>query len=85
MRVQPEFKMVDGKSEALKSDIGDGIYVKFQWNPHIFCIKRHSGTHISTGRRQGGWKIKDGGLEPEVDMKYCVPQLVHMIATKFLL
>jgi len=62
MRVQPEIKMADGKPEALKPDIGDGINVKFQRNPHIFCIKQHSGTDVSTGRRQGGWKIKDGGL-----------------------
>jgi len=69
MQVQPEIKMADGKPEALKPDIADGRCVKFQWNQHIFCIKQHSGTNFSTGRRQGGWKIKDGGLEPEVDMK----------------
>jgi len=69
MRVQPEIKMADGKPEALKSDIGDGIYVKFQRNMYIFCIKQHSGTNVSAGRRQGGWKIKDGGRKPEVGMK----------------
>jgi len=61
--------MVEGKPEALKPDIRDGIYAKLQQNPHIFCIKQHSGTNFSTGRRQGGWKIKDSSLEPEVDMK----------------
>jgi len=29
MRVQPEIKMADGKPEAFKPDIGDGIYVNF--------------------------------------------------------
>jgi len=66
---QPEIKLADVKPKTLKPDIADGIYVKFQRNPHIFCIERHSGTNVSTGRRQGGRKIKDGGLEPEVDMK----------------
>jgi len=69
MRVQPEIKMADEKPEALKPDIRDGIYVKLQRHPHIFFIKQHSGTNFRTGRRQGEWKIKDGGLEPEVDMK----------------
>jgi len=69
MRVQPEIKMADGKPEAFKPDIGDGIYVKFQRNMRIFCIKQHSGTNVNTGRCQSCWKIKDGGLEPEVDMK----------------
>jgi len=68
-RVQPDFKMADVKTETIKPDIGDRIYVKFQRNPHIFCIEQHSGTNVSTGRRQGWWKIKDGGLESEVDMK----------------
>jgi len=57
------------KPETLNPDIGDGIYVKFQRNPHIFCIEQHSATDGSTGQREGGWKIKDGGLLPEVDMK----------------
>jgi len=70
------------KPETLKSDIADGIYVKFQLNPPIFCIE-HSGTNVSTGRRHGGWKIKDGGIEPEVDMKERISQLAHMIATQF--
>jgi len=43
MRVQPEIKMADVKPEKLKPDIADGIYVKFQRNPHIFCIEQHSG------------------------------------------
>jgi len=46
-----------------------GVNVKFQRNPHIICIGQHSETDVSTGRRQGGWKIKDSGLEAEVDMK----------------
>jgi len=65
-------KMADVKQEALKPDIGDGIGLymwKFQRNPHIFCIEQNSGTNDSTRRRQGAWKIKDGGLEPEVDIK----------------
>jgi len=61
--------MADVKPETLKPDIGDGIYVKCQRNPHIFCIEQHSGTNVCTERRQGGWKIKDGGLEPDVDIK----------------
>jgi len=61
--------MADGKPETLKTDIRDGIYVKLQRNPHIFCIKQHSGTNLSTLRCQGEWKIKDRGLEPEVVMK----------------
>jgi len=69
MRVQPEIKIADVKPETLKADIGDGIYVKCQRNSHIFCIEQHSGTNVSRGRRQGGWKIKDGGLLPKVDMK----------------
>jgi len=69
MRVQLEIKMADGKLEALKPEIRDGIYMKLQRNPHIFYIKQHSGTNFSAGRRQCEWKIKDGGLEPEVDMK----------------
>jgi len=70
MRVQPDIKMADVKRETLKPDIGDGIYVKFQRNPLIFFIEQHSGTNVSTGRRQGGWAIKvDGLLLPEVDMK----------------
>jgi len=67
--VQLEIKIADVKPETLKPGIGDGIYVKFQRNPHIFCIEQHSGTNVSTGRRRGGRKIKYGGLEPEVDMK----------------
>jgi len=62
--------MVDVKPETLKPDIAVGIYVKFQRNPHIFCIDQRSGTNVSTRWRLGGWKIKKGGLEPEVDMKY---------------
>jgi len=54
MRVQPEIKMADVEPETLKPDIGDGMYVRFQWNPHIFCIEQHSGTNVSTRRRQGG-------------------------------
>jgi len=54
MRVQPKVKMADGKPEALKPDIGDGIYVKFQLNMHIFCTKQQNETNVSTGRRQGG-------------------------------
>jgi len=69
MRVQPEIKMADVKSETLKPDIADGICVKFQRNPHIICTEQHSGTDASTGRCQGGWKIKDVGLEPEVYRK----------------
>jgi len=69
MRVQPEIKMVDVKPETLKPDISDELHVKFQRNPHIFCIEQHSGTNVSTGRRQGEWEIKEVGLEPEVDMK----------------
>jgi len=79
MRVQPEIKMANVKPETLKPDIADGIYVKFQRNPHIFCIEQHSGTNLSTERRQGGWEIKNGGLEQEVDIKYCISQLVYMI------
>jgi len=41
MRVQPEIKMADVKPETLKPNIGDEIYVKFQRNPHIFCVKQH--------------------------------------------
>jgi len=80
MRVQPKIKMVDVKLETLKHHIADGIYVKCQRNPHIFRIEQHSGTNVSIGRRQGAWKIKDGGRELEVDMK---SQLVHMLATEF--
>jgi len=58
--------MADVKLETIKPDIGDGICMKLQRNSHIVCIEQHSGTNVSTGRRQGGWKIKDGGLEPEV-------------------
>jgi len=50
--------MADVKPETLKPDIGDGIYVKFQRNPHIFCTEQHNGKNVSTGRRQSGWKIK---------------------------
>jgi len=59
------------KPEALKPDSGDEIYIELQRNPHIFCFEQHCGTNVSrpTGRRQGRWKIKDGGQEPEVDMK----------------
>jgi len=69
MRVQPEIKVTDGKPEGVKPDIADGRFEKFQRNLHIFCIKQHSGTNVSTERRRGGWKIKDGGLEPEVRYK----------------
>jgi len=69
MRVQPEIKMADVKPETLKPDIADGMYVKFQRNPKIVCNEQHSGTNVSTGLRQEEWTIKDGGLEPEVDMK----------------
>jgi len=61
--------MWDVKPKTLKPDIADGIYVKFQRNPYIFCIEQHSGTNVSTGRRRGECKIKDVGLEPEVDMR----------------
>jgi len=33
--------MADRKPETLKPDIADGIYVKFQRNPHMFCIEQH--------------------------------------------
>jgi len=69
MRVQLKIKMADVKPEILKPDNGDGIHVKFQRNPLICCIEQYSGTNVSTGRRHGWWKIKDGGLLPEVDMK----------------
>jgi len=71
MRVQPVVKMVYVKPETLKLDIADWIYVyvKFQRNPHLLSIEQHSGTNVSRGRRQGWWKMKDGRLEPEVDMK----------------
>jgi len=49
------------------------LQMEYLWNFNgirMFCIKQHSGTNDSTGRRQGGWKIKDGGLKPEVDMNY---------------
>jgi len=60
--------MADVKPETLKPDIANGNYVKFQQNPHIYCIE-HIGANVSTERRQGGWTIKDGGLEPEVNKK----------------
>jgi len=55
--------MADVKPETLKPDIADGIglYVKFQRNPHMFCIEQHTGTNVSIGQLQGGLKIKDGG------------------------
>jgi len=45
--------MADVKPETLKPDIVDGIYEKFQRNPHIFRIEQKSGTNVSTRRRQG--------------------------------
>jgi len=51
MRAQPEMKMVDMNQETLEPEIADEMYVKFQRNPHIFCIEEHSGTNVSTGRR----------------------------------
>jgi len=36
MRVQLEIKMADVKPETLKPVIADGIFAKFQRNPHIF-------------------------------------------------
>jgi len=45
--------MADVKPETLKPDIADGIDVKFQINPHFFCIEQHSGTNVSTNRREG--------------------------------
>jgi len=42
--------------------------MEFQRNPHIFCIEQHSETYGSTGRSQARWTIKDGGLEPDVDI-----------------
>jgi len=60
--------MADVKPVTLKPDIADGIYMKFLRNSHIFCIEQHR-RNISTGRRQGECKIKDGGLQPEVDME----------------
>jgi len=66
MRVQPENKMADVKPETLEPDIADGIYVKFQRNPHMFCIERHSGTML-------GWvnnlNWRPACMEPEVDTK----------------
>jgi len=56
-------KMADGKLEVFKPDIGHGIYVKFQRN---ICISFASN---NIAGRRGRWKNKDGGLEPEVDMK----------------
>jgi len=52
MRVQPEIKMADLKPETLKPDIGDGVYVKFQRNPHIVCIEQH----IVVGRMLVGYR-----------------------------
>jgi len=46
--------MADVKPETLKPDIDDGIYVKVQRNPHMFCIEKYSGTNVTTGRRQSG-------------------------------
>jgi len=58
------------KPETIKFDITDGIYVKLQRSPHIYCNEQHdSGTNVSTGRRQGEREIKDGGLQPDVDME----------------
>jgi len=53
MPVQPEIKMADVKPETIEPDIADGIYVKFERNPHTFSIEQHSGTNVSTARRQG--------------------------------
>jgi len=72
MRVQPEVKMAHVKAETLKPDIAEW-YICENWqlqrNPDIFCNEQHSGTNVSTRRRQDGWKIKDGDLEPKVDKK----------------
>jgi len=34
-----------------------------------FASNNKMGQNVSTERRQGGWNIKYGGQEPEVDMK----------------
>jgi len=50
--------MADVKPEALTPDIGDGIYVKFQRNPHILILHgTHSGTNVQDNVRVGG-KLK---------------------------
>jgi len=52
IRVQPEIKMADVKTEVLVPEITDRIYVKFQRNRHILG-EQHGGTNVSTVRRQG--------------------------------
>jgi len=46
-------RMADVKPETLKPDIANGIYVRFQRNPHIFSVEKHSGLNDITGRYQG--------------------------------
>jgi len=56
--------MADVKTETLKHDIAEGICVKFQRNPHIFCIEQHSGTlvrddvRVSEKSKMAAWKRK---------------------------
>jgi len=62
--------MAEVQLETLKPDIADEIYVKFQQNRICFASNNILGRKVvSTGRRQDECTIKDGGLEPEVDMK----------------
>jgi len=41
----------------------------FNGNRISFASNKQRETNVSTGRRKGELKIKDGGLEPGVDMK----------------
>jgi len=58
MRAQLEIKMANVKSETLIPDIANGVYVKFQWNLHIFCIEQHSGTNVKVQDVGVGEKLK---------------------------
>jgi len=61
--------MADVKPDTLKPDIADGIYVKFQHNPHIFCIEQQRGTNVSPGRCQGE-SVKNQRCWPGTGSRY---------------
>jgi len=70
--------MVDVKPEILLVDIADGIYMKFQRNPHIVCVEKQGETNICTTRR----KVKEKAKMGSYNRKW-ISQHVYMIATKF--
>jgi len=80
MPVLRETKIAVVKLDTLKHDIADGIFVKCQRNPHIFCTEQHIvGRILEQDDVRVSEKVKEATCNRKY-MKSRVYHLVHMIA-----